>query len=119
VARNRITDLFRRKTPGRLDDTGTGDDERLSWEEWLPSPDEGPETRYTRALLLDEIERAIEELPAAQRAVFVAHELEGRSFKELAAESGVSLNTLLSRKYHAVRRLRRRLRRLYDEFTKG
>ena len=121
VARNRITDLFRKKRPERLNDTAVADedDELLQLEDLLPSPDVGPEALYARNVLLDELELAVDELPAAQREVFVAHELEGRSFKEMAAETGVSVNTLLSRKRYAVRNLRARLQRIYDEFTKA
>jgi RNA polymerase sigma factor (sigma-70 family) len=119
VARNRITDLFRRKRPESLGDTVADDEgERRRLEDLLPSPDDGPEALYARNLLLDELELAIDELPEAQREVFVAHELEGRSFKELAGATGVSVNTLLSRKRYAVLRLRERLRLIYDEFTK-
>jgi RNA polymerase sigma factor (sigma-70 family) len=119
VARNRITDLFRRKTPARFDDIAVADDEdaALALEDRLPSPDAGPEALYGRRALLDELEAAIDELPEEQRAVFVAHVLEGRSFKEIAGDTGVSLNTLLSRKRYAVLRLRRRLKRIADEFT--
>ena len=111
VARNRITDLFRRKTPQADSHEGVDDggEEPQRWEDLLPSPDAGPEALYARNLLLDELESAIDELPEEQRAVFVAHELEGRSFKEMAAETGVSVNTLLSRKRYAVRHLRERL----------
>jgi RNA polymerase sigma factor (sigma-70 family) len=122
VARNRITDLFRRKRPELFSDTAgvAGEDgARLQLEDLLPSPDAGPETLYVRNVLLDELELAIEELPAEQREVFVAHELEGRSFRAMAAETGVSVNTLLSRKHYAVRHLRERLQDAYDEFTKG
>jgi RNA polymerase sigma factor (sigma-70 family) len=120
VARNRITDLFRRKKPESLGDAAVAeDDERLPLEDLLPSPAAGPEALYARNLLLDELEMAIDELPAEQREVFVAHELEGRSFKEMAAETGVSLNTLLSRKRYAVLHLRKRLQGVYDEFAKG
>ena len=87
-------------------------------EDLLPSPDAGPEALYFRNLLLDELELALDELPEEQREVFVAHELEGRSFKELAEETGVSVNTLLSRKRYAVLHLRERLQNIYDEFTK-
>jgi RNA polymerase sigma factor (sigma-70 family) len=86
-------------------------------EDLLPSPDAGPEALYARSVLLDALELAVDELPKEQREVFVAHELEGRSFKEMAAETGVSVNTLLSRKRYAVLHLRARLRRIYDEFT--
>jgi RNA polymerase sigma factor (sigma-70 family) len=117
VARNRITDLWRRRKTESLDDAAIGgaDGERLRLEELLPSPDAGPEALYLRAVLLEELELALEELPAAQREVFIAHELEGRSFKELAAESGLGVNTLLSRKRYAVLHLRERLRSVYEE----
>ena len=114
VARNRITDLFRtRKT--FVDD----EDELLQLADLLPSPDAGPDALYTRNALLDELARAVGELPPEQREVFIAHEVEGRSFKDMAAESGVSINTLLSRKRYAVLHLRERLRSIYDELTKG
>ena len=121
VARNRITDLFRKKRPGSFSDTAVADEdgERLRLDDLLPSRDAGPEALYARNALLDELELAVGELPQEQRDVFVWHELEGRSFKEMAAESGVSLNTLLSRKRYAVRHLRDRLQSIYDEFTKG
>jgi RNA polymerase sigma factor (sigma-70 family) len=108
VARNRIIDLFRKKKPEPF---GEG------VEDLLPSPEEGPEALYLRQALLDEMTAAIEELPKDQRDVFVAHELEGRSFKELAATTGVSPNTLFSRKRYAILHLRERLRQVYDEFT--
>ena len=121
VARNRITDLFRKKKPESFSDTDVAneDGELLQLEDLLPSPDAGPEVLYARAVLLDELELAVDELPEEQRAVFVAHELEGRSFKEMAAETGVSVNTLLSRKRYAVLHLRERLQSVYDEFMKG
>jgi len=121
VARNRITDLFRKKTPESVGDGAVGDedDERLPWADLLPSPDAGPEALYARNVLLDELEMAVDELPEEQRQVFVAHELEGRSFREMAAETGVSVNTLLSRKRYAVLHLRERLRSIYDELTKA
>jgi RNA polymerase sigma factor (sigma-70 family) len=121
VARNRITDLFRKKKPETFSDAavvGEGG-EVLQIEDLLPSPDAGPEALYFRNVLLDELELAIEELPQEQRDVFVAHELEGRSFKEMAADAGVSLNTLLSRKRYAVLHLRERLQSIHDEFTKA
>lgn len=120
VARNRITDLFRKKRPESLGETAVADedDERLRREDLLPSPDAGPEALYARNVLLEALELAVDEMPEEQREVFVAHELEGRSFKEMAADSGVSVNTLLSRKRYAVRHLRERLRRIYDEFSK-
>src|SRR6185369_10881392 len=117
VARNRITDLFRKKQPERFSDAAVGkeDDELLQLEDLLPSPDAGPEALYARSVLFDELELAIDELPEEQREVFVAHELEGRSFKALAAETGVNMNTLLSRKRYAVLYLRERLQSIYDE----
>jgi RNA polymerase sigma factor (sigma-70 family) len=120
VARNRITDLFRKKEPKNFSDTAVAgeDGELLQWEDLLPSPDAGPEALYARTVLLDELELAVEELPEEQREVFVAHVLEGRSFKEIAAETGVSVNTLLSRKRYAVLHLRERLQEIYDEFMK-
>ena len=120
VARNRITDLFRKKRPVAFSDAAIEDEagELLHIEDLLPSPDAGPEALYFRSVLLDELEFALGELPEEQREVFVAHELEGRSFKELAAESGVNMNTLLSRKRYAVVHLRERLQSIYDEFAK-
>jgi RNA polymerase sigma factor (sigma-70 family) len=118
VARNRITDLFRRKRPLALGDVASSVDEdgdRLAFEDMIPSRDAGPEAAYVQAVLLEELDAALDELPEEQRAVFVAHELEGRSFKELAAATGVNVNTLLSRKHYAVRYLRRRLRGIYEE----
>src|SRR6266704_4063830 len=119
VARNRITDLFRKKKPETFSDAAVEDEdgELLHVEDLLPSPDAGPEALYFRNQLLDELEFALDELPDEQREVFVAHELEGRSFKELSAESGVNVNTLLSRKRYAVLHLRERLQSIYDEFT--
>jgi RNA polymerase sigma factor (sigma-70 family) len=124
VARNRITDLFRKKKPESFSNTAaahkkTDDDEFLRLDDLLPSPDAGPDALYARNLLLDELESAVAELPDEQREVFVAHELEGRSFKQMAADTGVSVNTLLSRKRYAVLHLRERLQSIYDEFTKA
>jgi RNA polymerase sigma factor (sigma-70 family) len=121
VARNRITDLFRKKTPETLSDAARGDEdgEALQLEDLLPSPDAGPDALYARSVILDELEHALGELPEEQRDVFVAHEIEGRSFKEIAAETGVSVNTLLSRKRYAVLRLRERLQSIYDDITKA
>jgi len=120
VARNRIIDLFRRK--GRegagAETAASFEDEALGLEELLPSLDAGPDMAYVRSMLLEELDEALDELPDEQRQVFVAHELMGRSFKELAEESGVSVNTLLSRKHYAVMHLRERLRDIYDEFRK-
>ena len=124
VAHNRITDLFRKKKPESLSDAAISgdaeeDDERLRLEDLLPSPDAGPDALYARNVLLDALELAVAELPEEQRAVFIAHELEGRSFREMAAETGVSVNTLLSRKRYAVLHLRERLQNVYDEYTKA
>jgi RNA polymerase sigma factor (sigma-70 family) len=121
VARNRITDLFRKKKPERFGDAAVADEDGavLQVEDLLPSPDAGPEALYVHSVLLDELELAVDELPEEQREVFVAHELEGRSFKEIAAETGVNVNTLLSRKRYAVLHLRERLQSIYDEFTKA
>jgi len=121
VARNRITDLSRTKRPASLSDVAFGDedDDLLQLEDLLPSPDAGPEALYVRNVLLDELAMAVDELPAEQRAVFVAHELEGRSFKEIAGETGENMNTLLSRKRYAVLRLRQRLQGIYNELTKS
>jgi len=121
VARNRITDWFRKRRPERHEPARDADagDEWLGLEDVLPSPDAGPEALYARHVLIDALELAIAELPADQRDVFVAHELEGRSFKEMAADTGVGVNTLLSRKRYAVLRLRARLQDIYDEFTKA
>lgn len=110
VARNRITDLFRKRRP---------EDPTLLLEDLLPSAEAGPEAAYARSVLLEELDAAIEELPEAQREVFVATEIDGRSFKELAAEKGISINTLLARKHYAVLHLRKRLQAIYEEFTKG
>jgi len=122
VARNRITDLFRKKKPVTFSEAVVEDEdgEVLQIEDLLPSPDAGPEALYVRNVLLDELELALDELPNdpyGQREVFIAHELEGRSFKELSAESGVNVNTLLSRKRYAVLYLRERLQSIYDELT--
>ena len=122
VARNRITDIWRKQRPETFSDTSVEDEhgELLQIEDLLPSPDAGPEALYVRGVLLDELELALSELPDdpyGQREVFIAHELDWRSFKELAAESGVNINTLLARKRYAVLHLRERLQVVYDEFT--
>jgi RNA polymerase sigma factor (sigma-70 family) len=118
VARNRITDLFRKKKPEPMGGAPAEDEETLRLEDLLPSPDGGPEADYARGVLIEELDAALDELPEEQRDVFVAHEIEGRSSKELAAETGVSVNTLLSRKHYAVLHLRRRLLRIHDEFAR-
>jgi RNA polymerase sigma factor (sigma-70 family) len=120
VARNRIIDLFRKKKPESLNDAVVaGEEESLTLEDLLPSPDAGPEALYVRSVLVEELEDALDELPEEQREVFVGHEIEGRSFQEMSAESGVSVNTLLSRKRYAVLHLRDRLQSIYDELTKA
>ena len=118
VARNRITDLFRKKKPEAFSDAAVVDEEGelLRIEDLLPSPDAGPEAVYVRKQMLQELELALSELPEEQRQVFVAHEVEGRGFRELAEESGVGINTLLSRKRYAMLHLRERLRSVHDEF---
>jgi RNA polymerase sigma factor (sigma-70 family) len=118
VARNRITDLFRKKKPETFSDAAVLDEEGelLRIEDLLPSPDAGPEAVYVRNEMLQELELALSELPEEQRQIFLAHEFEGRSFKELSEESGVSINTLLSRKRYAILHLRQRLRGIHDEF---
>ncbi len=120
VARNRITDFFRKKRPETFADAAVEDEqgELLEIEELLPSPDAGPEGLFIRGVLLDELRSAMAELPADQREVFIAHEMEGRSFKELSAETGVSVNTLLSRKRYAVLHLRERLQNIHDAFMR-
>src|SRR5262245_25598621 len=120
VARNLIIDLFRRTKMESFTDHFVADEggDELQFEDLLPSPDAGPDAQYARKVLLDELEDAIDELAKEQRDVFVAHELEGRSFENIAGETGVSINTLLSRKRYALLRLRRRLQNTYDELTK-
>jgi RNA polymerase sigma factor (sigma-70 family) len=115
VARNRIIDRFRKKQPEPFSEIPEGADEGLRFEDLLPSPDAGPDAAYARGVLLDELEAALEELPEEQREVLLAHEMEGRSFKQIAGETGVSVNTLLSRKRYAVLHLRRRLKAIYEE----
>ncbi len=120
VARNRITDLFRSKKREASTEPAvtTEDGETLQWEDLLPTPDAGPESAYARSVLLEEMDAALDELPEEQREVFVAHEFLGYSFKELAEQTGVSVNTLLSRKHYAVLHLRERLQSIHDDFRK-
>ncbi len=121
VARNRIIDLFRKRrfeASGSYAVAGTDDDDILLLGDALPSPDAGPAEAYVRTVLMEELEEALAELPQVQREVFIAHEIEGESFKEMAARTGLSVNTLLSRKRYAVLHLRRRLQAIYDEFVK-
>jgi len=120
VARNRITDLFRKKKPEPFADASIEDEsgDLFAFEDLLPSPDDGPEALYFRHVLLNELRAAIDELPPEQRAVFVAHEIEGRSFDEIAAETGVNRNTLLARKRYAVLHLRKQLQAVHDDFDK-
>jgi len=118
VARNRITDFFRKKRPVPLADLALAEGGDLAdIVELLPSAEAGPEAAYARGLLLEELETALAELPREQREAFIANEIEGRSFRDLAAESGESINTLLSRKRYAVLHLRERLADIYDEFA--
>jgi len=124
VARNRITDLFRKKKREALRSepalaTMSEDREALQLEELLPSPDAGPDALYARSVLLEEMDAALDELPDEQREVFIAHEFFGHSFKEIAAQTGVNVNTLLSRKHSAVLHLRERLQAIHDEFLKA
>lgn len=120
VARNRITDLFRKKREESFSAAAIEGEEGelLRFEDLLPSPDAGPEALYARGVLLEELEEALDELPEEQRDVFVAHEIEGRSFKEISAETGVNLNTLLARKRYAVLHLRESLQDIYNELRK-
>jgi RNA polymerase sigma factor (sigma-70 family) len=118
VARNRMIDLFRRKKPDSLNSPATSEEDGGTLEDLLPSADAGPEAAYARNLLLDALDEALEELPEEQREVFVAHELRGESFKEIAAETGLSVNTLLSRKRYAVLHLRQRLQSIYENYVK-
>jgi RNA polymerase sigma factor (sigma-70 family) len=117
VARNRIIDVFRKRRELPLVEAAAEPDDESEYrlDLALPSQDAGPEAAYARSVLLDALQAALDELPANQRDVFVAHELEGRSFKELAGESGVSVNTLLARKRYAVLHLRASLQAVYDE----
>ena len=120
VARNRIVDLFRKKRPYAFDDNpsagANGEDDALHLEDLLPSPEAGPDAAYAREVLIEELDAALDELPEEQRDVFIAHEMEGRSFKELSAATGTNVNTLLSRKHAAVVQLRRHLRSIYEDF---
>jgi RNA polymerase sigma factor (sigma-70 family) len=120
VARNRIIDRFRKKKPEPFADLpeNADGDAGLRFEDLLPSPDAGPEAAFARGVLLEELDAALDDLPDEQREIFVAHEIEGRSFRELAEETGVSVNTLLSRKRYAVIHLRRRLKAIYEELKR-
>ena len=122
VARNRIIDLFRKRSREQLrmePPTLSEDGEALGLEELLPSPDAGPDAAYVRSVLLEELDDALDELSDEQREVFIAHEIAGESFKQISERTGVGVNTLLSRKHYAVLHLRERLREIYDEFSKG
>src|ERR1700722_15219099 len=118
VARNRMVDLFRRKKPNSLNTPVSAETDADTLEDLLPSSDTGPEAAYARGLLLDALDEALEELPEAQREVFIAHELMGQSFKDISAETGISVNTLLSRKHYAVLHLRQRLQSIYENYAK-
>ena len=117
VARNRIIDRFRKRRPAAEIPLNTSEEGALRLEDFLPSPDAGPEALYARSVLLEELDAALEELPEEQRDVFVANEMDGRSFKQIAEATGLSVNTLLSRKHYAILYLRRRLQAIYEEFT--
>jgi len=118
IARNRITDLFRKRKPVPFAEAESDEGERLNMEDMLPSSEAGPEALLLRNALLAELDAALAELPAEQRSVFLEHEIEGRSFKDLSSESGININTLLARKRYAVLHLRRRLQRAHDEFMR-
>jgi RNA polymerase sigma factor (sigma-70 family) len=118
VARNRMVDLFRRIKPSSLNNPASIEEDADTLEDLLPSEDAGPEAAYARNLLLDALDEALDELPAAQREVFVAHELMGRSFKDISVDTGLSVNTLLSRKHYAVLHLRQRLQSIYENYAK-
>jgi len=119
VARNRVVDFFRRRRArGTEGNAAANGDDAARWpEDDLPSREAGPTEAYARAVLQTELDEALDELPAEQREAFVAHEIEGLSFKEISARTGVSVNTLLSRKHYAVLHLRRRLSDIYEEFV--
>jgi RNA polymerase sigma factor (sigma-70 family) len=119
VAKNRITDRYRRRGSEAKAEPPVDEDGEENLLDLLPDPGGGPEAAYLRAALLEELDAALEELPEEQQQVFIAHELEGRSFKDLAVETGLSLNTLLARKHYAVRLLRRRLQAIYDDITQS
>src|SRR5215471_398482 len=121
VARNRIIDLFHSRKSRSLSDpvTVADDGTEVLLQDLLPSPDLGPDAAYARTVLLEELDEALDELPDQQREVFIAHEVEGRSFKDLSAETGVSVNTLIARKHRAVLHLRQRLQAIHDEFSNG
>jgi RNA polymerase sigma factor (sigma-70 family) len=118
VARNRMTDLFRRNRPSSLSNPVSSEEGVETLEDLLPSEQDGPEAAYARNLLLDALDDALEELPQAQREAFIAHELMGRSFKDISAETGLSVNTLLSRKHYAVLHLRQSLQSIYESYAK-
>jgi RNA polymerase sigma factor (sigma-70 family) len=118
VARNRMVDLFRKSKPQSLNSPISGEENADTLEDLLPSAEAGPEAAYARSLLLDAVEEALDELPEAQRDVFLAHEVMGQSFKEISAETGVSVNTLLSRKHYAVLYLRERLQSIYNDYQR-
>jgi RNA polymerase sigma factor (sigma-70 family) len=118
VARNRMTDIFRKNKPSSLNNPVSSEEGGETLEDLLPSEEDGPEAAYARNLLLDALDEALEELPAAQREVFIAHELMGQSFKDISAETGLSVNTLLSRKHYAVLHLRQSLQSIYESYAK-
>ena len=117
VARNRIIDVFRKKTPERFDDVApvNAEGERLSLDEFLQSSAAAPDAELARRQLLDRLEAAVADLPPDQRDVFLWHEIDGRTFADMAAATGLNINTLLSRKRYAVQRLRAQLQDAYDD----
>jgi RNA polymerase sigma factor (sigma-70 family) len=119
VARNRMIDLFRRKRPSSLNSPASAEEDGDTLEDLLPSEDAGPDAAYARNVLLEALDEALEELPEAQREVFIAHELMGQSFKDISAETGLGVNTLLSRKRYAVLHLRQSLQTIYESFGKN
>lgn len=123
VARNKIIDNYRKKKPARLDDQlvfrKSDESEHLYLQDLLKSSSQSPDSDFDQALIFEAIQLALSELPAEQREVFIQHELEGKSFKEMTEETGLSTNTLLSRKRYAVLALRNKLQFLYDELMEG
>lgn len=120
IIRNRVTDQHRRRShraTSALVDALPDDDETLALDDLLPDPDGGPEQAYVRRRLVEALEDALRALPEDQRAVFIAHEIDGVAFKAMAEASGESVNTLLARKHYAVKALRSRLQAVHDELS--
>lgn len=118
VARNRITDLFRRRKMASLNEPVDDEEGSRALEDLLPSPEAGPDAIFARNVLLEALDEALDELPESQRDVFVGHELLGRSFKEMSELTGTSVNTLLSRKRYAVLHLRERLQEMNEDLER-